>query len=109
MRDPKQYSVQTVHVNFARFQPGITGKQALLSSPQCRMQAQSGWQKVTLAEFLPLAQTATNASPAPLAVAAQTQAKAPRTLRVGDRCPVCGAEVRQRPLFNGSYIGCLCG
>src|SRR5262245_25925096 len=103
MRDPKQYRVETVHLNYSQFQTGITGKAALLASPQCRAQAQNGWHKVTLAEFLPLSQAA---APAPATTAAS--ATATRILRIGDICPKCKAEVRVRPLLRGSYVGCLC-
>jgi len=99
MRDPKQYALETVYVNYATFQPAVVGKQALLSAPQCRAQPRTGWQKVTLAEFLPVAQAQ--------APAGGSSAPA-RTLKVGDVCPVCGAEVRLRPLLVGSYVGCLC-
>lgn len=106
MRDPKQFAVSSVHVNFSAPQAVITSKQALLASPQCRASAQAGWQKVTLAEFLPLS-TAAAAQPAgPIAVAVKPLPAKP--LKPGDRCPVCGAEVRERPLLNGSFIGCLC-
>jgi len=108
MRDPKQFALSTLYVNFATHQAAITSKQALLASPQCRTQPQTGWQKVTLAEFVPLSQAA--ASPpgnGPVAVTAKAVA-APRALKLGDVCPVCGAQVRERPLLNGSYIGCMC-
>ena len=53
----------------------------------------------TLAEFLPLTRAAAPAAkPAP----------APRVLTRGDICPKCKAEVRDRPLLNRSYLGCLC-
>ncbi len=103
MRDPKQFNVQTVYVNFAQAQGGMSSKQALLASPQCRTQAQPGWQKVTLAEFLPL----TSPTPAAAAVGAG-KGPAPKALKVGDICPVCKAQVRERPLLNGSFIGCMC-
>jgi len=32
----------------------------------------------------------------------------PRPLQRGDVCPTCGAEVKDRPLFTGSFVGCLC-
>jgi len=98
MRDPKQFRTETVYVNFAHFNAAVASKQQLLCSPQVRTQAQSGWQKVTLAEFLPL-------SAAPLSTAVTT---APRPLKVGDVCPKCGAVVAVRPLLNGSFVGCLC-
>lgn len=101
MRDARQYTLETVYVNFATCLPKITSKQAFLASPQCRAQARSGWQKVTLAEFLPVTQGVK-----PAAAAAKPAAAKP--LRAGDTCPVCGGEVRVRPLLVGSYIGCLC-
>jgi hypothetical protein len=107
MRDPKQYRVETVYVNFSTYQPGVASKQHLLASPQVRMHAQPGWQKVTLAEFLPLSQAA--ATPVSGSTGgANRPAAAPRQLKVGDTCPVCGAEYRVRPLLNGSFVGCLC-
>jgi hypothetical protein len=106
MRDPKQYRIETVYANFSTFQTSITSKQSLLASPQCRAQAQPGWQKVTLAEFIPLAQAAASAAltSSPRAAAAAQ----PRVLKPGDICPVCKAEVKLRPLLNGSFVGCLC-
>lgn len=94
MRDLQQFRAETIYVNFATFNDKITSKQQLLSSPQVRAAPQPGWQKVTLAEFLPL----TTPIPKP----------PPKTLKVGDICPVCKAEYKSRSLFNGSYIGCLC-
>jgi hypothetical protein len=102
MRDHKQYRTETLYLNFATYQPQVTSKQVLLSSPQVRTQPQPGWQKVTLAEFLPLAQAANGAMPT------ATRGGAPRALKPGDICPVCGAEVKVRPLLNGSFVGCLC-
>jgi hypothetical protein len=136
MGDPKQYRLETIYVNFGQFQSGINSKQALLAAPQCRTQPQNGWQKVTLAEFLPLSQPAVVAAAvvAPVTVAsapanqstlqapanatAQTRitatapvpsAKPKAKLKIGDVCPVCGGEFKVRPLFNGSFTGCLCG
>jgi hypothetical protein len=102
MRDPKQYRVETVYANFANFQATVTNKQQLLASPQVRMHSQPGWQKVTLAEFLPVTQAA---------AASGNGARGnppPKQLKIGDICPLCGAEYRVRPLLNGSFIGCLC-
>lgn len=108
MRDPKHFTLTTVHVNFSTHQPAITSKQALLASPQCRTQPQPGWQKVTLAEFVPLSQASASQAAAGGPVTVPVKTAAPRTLKAGDTCPVCGAQVRERPLLNGSYIGCLC-
>ncbi|MBY0229313.1 MAG: hypothetical protein K2W96_08555 [Gemmataceae bacterium] len=96
MNDPKLYRTETVHVNFSQFQAGIAGKAQLLASPQASAQAKPGWQKATLAEFLPLAAPPT---------AAPAVAKPPA---LGDTCPKCRAKVAVRPLLNGSFIGCLC-
>lgn len=101
MRDAKQYSVETVYVNFANCSAGVTTKQSLLASAQCRAQPRSGWQKVTLAEFLPVSQGK------PAATAAKP-AGTVKALKLGDICPVCSGEVRIRPLLVGSYVGCLC-
>jgi hypothetical protein len=101
MRDPKQYRVETVYANFANFHHGISSKQQLLASPQVRTHSQPGWQKITLAEFLPLVQSA-------LPPTSAARGSAPRQLKIGDICPVCGAEYRVRPLLNGSFIGCMC-
>lgn len=98
MRDSKQYAIETVYVNFATCSASITTKQALMASAQCRAQPRSGWQKVTLAEFLPVSQ----------AKAAAKSSPAAKPLKVGDICPVCRGEVRVRPLLVGSYLGCLC-
>ncbi len=100
MGDPKQFCLETVYVNFASFSAKITSKQALLASPQIRLQPRSGWHKATLAEFLPFSQATSSAI-------AQTSPIGQK-LKVGDICPVCRSEVRLRPLLVGSYVGCLC-
>lgn len=100
MSDPRQFRTETVYVNFTQPLAGIAGKQQLLNSPQVRTQPQAGWQKVTLAEFLPLS----GAGPSPTAVTAAP----PKPLKVGDTCPRCKARVALRPLLNGSFVGCLC-
>jgi hypothetical protein len=106
MRDPKQYRVETVYVNFGTYLPAVTAKAQLLASPQVRTQPQPGWQKVTLAEFLPVAGQSSPANAAPTATIKMTAT--PRPLKPGDICPVCQAEVKVRPLLNGSFVGCLC-
>jgi hypothetical protein len=103
MTDPKQYQTQTVYVNFGTPLGAISNRQGLLSSPQCQLQPRAGFQRVTLAEFQPVAGKA--AAPGK-ATAQATAAKKP--LAVGSICPVCKAEVRKRPLLNGTYVGCLC-
>lgn len=31
-----------------------------------------------------------------------------KTLKIGDICSVCGKEYKERQLFTGSFIGCMC-
>jgi hypothetical protein len=105
MTDPRQYTTQTVYGNFTTVSGPVNCKQDLLASGQVQTQPKTGWQKLTLAEFLPLTTAPPNAN-APTIRASQP--KAPRALKPGDVCPVCGAEVRSRPLLQGSFVGCLC-
>jgi hypothetical protein len=104
MLDPKQYQTQTVYVNFATPVGAIANRQGLLSSPQCQLQPKAGFQRITLAEFQPAARQA----PAPVKPSIQAAVAAKKPLPVGSICPVCKAEVRKRPLLNGTYVGCLC-
>ncbi len=113
MLDPNNYQPQRVFVNMAGFQGGITNAQAFLQSPHCSASARSGFHEVVLATW----QNATQTLPAPVVTGAHAARPAPpkratapkRPQRPGDICPDCGAEVRERPLFTGSYVGCLCG
>lgn len=108
MRDAKQYALETVYVNFGTCQASVTNKQALLTSPQCRTQPRTGWQKVTLAEFIPIARAPATAPPGNGSHAPSPVPVPAKPLKVGDICPACGAEFRLRPLLVGSYVGCLC-
>lgn len=123
MLDPQQYATQETYIRFPLTQP-LTSMRALLASPDCRSKAGSGFQRLTLAEFLPVSTAVQAASPAPpptvatppqttpaaatLSKSAPSAPTPPRPLKVGDRCPKCGAEVKTRPLLNGSFVGCLC-
>jgi hypothetical protein len=103
MLDAKQYSAQVVYVNYAGPATAVACKQDLLSSSHCRLQPAPGFERVTLAEFQPLARAA--AAPA---AAAAARKPAARPLKVGDVCPVCGHEVRERSLLQGTFVGCMC-
>jgi hypothetical protein len=111
MRDPKLYSTQTVYVNYGGPVGPVACRQDLLAAPQSRQQPHPGFQQVTLAEFQPLARARPAAPPAP-AGKVPTAAAAVRTparqLKPGEICPVCKAEVKERALLNGTYVGCLC-
>jgi hypothetical protein len=105
MLDPRFFTTQTVYLQFSATAGPMATLQALLTSPLCKTQPQGGFQKVTLAQFQPLA----NGAPPP-APAAPVPAKTapPAKLKLGDICPVCKAEVKVRSLLNGTYVGCLC-
>jgi hypothetical protein len=107
MLDAKQYTTQIVYVNFAQPTGPIATRQDLLAAPQCQLQPRAGFQRVTLAEFQPLARQAA-AGPHTAAAPTATVSRPARGLKVGSICPVCHAEVRVRPLLNGTYVGCLC-
>ena len=106
MLDPRQYSTQEAYVRFTAPMTPIATRQALVTSPHCRAQPAAGFQRVTLAEFLPVAR-ATAPTPAAKTTASAAPAAA-RVLKPGDICPVCGAEYRVRGLLQGTYLGCLC-
>ncbi len=101
MLDVKQYTIQTVYVRFSGPVTPIQSRQDLLSSPHCKQQPTPGFQRVTLAEFQPLARPTTPA-------AGTAKSAAARQLKVGEICPKCGAEVKVRSLLNGTFVGCLC-
>jgi hypothetical protein len=82
----------------------VATRQALVTSPHCRTQPAAGFQRVTLAEFQPVARAAAQQPAAP----SKPPPSSPRALRPGDICPVCGAEYRVRALLQGTYLGCLC-
>jgi hypothetical protein len=102
MLDPRLYVTQTIHVNYGAAIGPVACKQDLLSSPQCRLQAHKGFQRVTLAEFQPISSQAKPPAPA------SAPRNAAKALKLGDICPVCKGEVKLRPLLHGTYLGCLC-
>jgi hypothetical protein len=102
MIHPGNFAIETVYVDPAQLLPAFANKQGLLQSPCVRCQPVNGWNKLTLAEYRPPTPAPTSTTPAVKA----PPVKAP--LKVGDRCPVCGAEVRERALLNRTFVGCLC-
>jgi hypothetical protein len=95
MLNPSGFAVHPLYFDLRQPMPVVTAKADLLTSPGVSLQPKTGWKKLTLAEF-----TGT-AAPA---------ARAPKSahLAVGQRCPKCGAEVRQRTLLQQTFIGCMC-
>jgi hypothetical protein len=94
MIDDALYDVELVHLNMARPIPVVRSKGDIVSSPQCAMQPTHGYQRFSLLEFLPL-------SSAPAAEESEDE--------VDDAtCPLCGAEIKERQLLSGTFVGCLC-
>lgn len=109
MIDPKLFATQTIYVRFAGPAGPFACKQDFLASPHCRMQAAIGYQRVTMAEFLPFSQPAQVNGPAVAAVSTSTAVtKTGKQPKIGEVCPTCGEMVRQRPLLQGTYVGCKC-
>lgn len=135
MTDPGLYSVETVYLRMDKPILPVTCKNDILSSSQCSKMQTSGYRPATLCEFLPMQQHAqapviqapvtSHANTTPVTtnmtaniatnVAATTSAPPPdtkkpkKTLKLGDVCPVCHDEVRERILFTSTYVGCKCG
>jgi hypothetical protein len=122
MLDPALYAADVVHLSCSPAIAHVRTKQDILRSPQCSLAPRQGFRRVAIVEFLPLT-TATAVSPAPPVVSPSTTPPKPapvpppaavkpraptRALRVGETCPICGAEVKERPLFSGTFVGCLC-
>jgi hypothetical protein len=98
MVDYALYDVEVVHLNMARPIPGVRSKSDIVSSPQCAMQPARGHHRFSLIEFLPL-------SSAPVAEKEEHDVAG----EIDDgTCPVCGAEIKQRQLLSGTFVGCLC-
>jgi hypothetical protein len=56
----------------------------------------------------PTVRSATPLGPRPASVATVSKAAPVSEAESGARCPDCGEEVKERPLFVGTYVGCLC-
>ncbi len=126
MLDPALYAAEVVHLSCSPPLGAVRSKPDILRSPQCSLSPRQGLRRACIVEFLPL--TTSLAAPAlgtpipprtPAVATAQpvqsTPGRSPppppprvRALRSGDVCPVCGAEVKERPLFSGTFVGCLC-
>jgi hypothetical protein len=120
MLDPAQYTIDFVHLDLTTPLPPVKTKQDIFAAAQCSASPTQRSRRVAVVELLPqpaavLAPPVVTA-PAPAVVSAKVAASvtsaAPRPpakkLQIGDICPVCRAEYKERPLFTGSFIGCLC-
>jgi hypothetical protein len=119
MLDPALYAADVVHLSCTPPLGPVRTKQDILRLSQCSLAPRQGFRRVCIVEFLPLTTAlyaANGAQPkqAPPGVPAQaSQAPAPSArravpARLGEICPACGAEVKERPLFSGTFVGCLC-
>lgn len=110
MLDPGFYATEIVHLDLSRPLGPVRSKHDILRSPQCSLTPKQGFRRVSVLEFLPLIHAAAASSP-PAGASAPPPAGPPsarRELEMGEVCPECGGEVKERPLFTGSYVGCLC-
>jgi hypothetical protein len=133
MVSPSHYTSEVVYVDMSQFIGLVRDKQDLLASPAVRTTRLHGHQRAALLEFLPMARSnflppnpgarppavrpssppptvrsATPLGPSPaLATPASKAAPAPKA-ESGIYCPDCGEEIKERPLFVGTYVGCLC-
>jgi hypothetical protein len=98
MLNPMAFKVQPVYLDLRQPMPAVTAKADLLNAPSVRLQPMAGWKKLTMVEYV-----AAPPAPAPAAAAPK-----PRGQSIVQRCPKCGAEIRQRSLLHQTYVGCLC-
>jgi hypothetical protein len=118
MLDPALYAADVVHLSCTPPLGPVRTKQDILRLSQCSLAPRQGFRRVCIVEFLPLTTVlaATNGAKAVQAPAGAygAPAKAPAAparrgpARLGEICPECGAEVKERPLFSGTFVGCLC-
>lgn len=105
MTQPTAYSLHEVYLDVVT--PVVASSvQGLLQSPNVSPTRRPGFVPVTLAALQPAAGAVVpgQVSPAP----ARASRPGPRP-SLGDRCVVCGQKVEERPLFQGTFIGCGCG
>jgi len=103
MIDPSLYAADVLYLNLALPVTPVYSKQDILSSTQASAIPKPGFRRVAVVEFLPLVGVGT-----PDSAETEDIPEEPPVLSLGDRCPKCGAIVMERPLFSGTFIGCLC-
>lgn len=118
MLDPALYASEVVHLSCAPPLGPVQTKQDILRSPQCSLSPRQGLRRVCIVEYLPLTTAVAPTNKAVLTAPPALRTPTPMPMpappapapapRLGEICPVCGAEVKERPLFSGTYIGCLC-
>ena len=120
MLDPALYAADIVHLSCAPPLGPVRTKHDILRQSQCSLAPRQGFRRVCIIEFLPLTtKLAVSTSAAPAAGAPVTGAPPPlaassppsppaKVARLGQVCATCGGEVKERPLFSGTFVGCLC-
>jgi hypothetical protein len=111
MVDPALYTSELAYVSMASPISPVRSKQDLLASPQRSPTPKQGFLRASIVEFLPLAAALAppvQATLRPPSQPAPARAAPARPLQMGETCPKCGATVEERPLFTGSFVGCLC-
>jgi hypothetical protein len=130
MLSTSQYTSEVVYVDMTQLIGVVRDKQDLLASPACRTTRMHGYQRASILEFVPMARRSSlPPTPASWPPPAVIPAAAPPTVRSAtpagatgptgsgapasgtgndNRCPDCGEEIKERLLFTGTYVGCLC-
>lgn len=110
MLDPALYAADVVYISASPPFGPVRTKQDILRLSQCSLSPRQGFRRVSIVEYLPLtamvgaASTGSVVGP-PHPGVVPTKKMAPR---IGEICPTCGAEVKERMLFSGTFIGCMC-
>jgi hypothetical protein len=123
---PSLYTAEVVYLDMSQPIGPVRSKNDLLSSPRCRTQRIPGFHRASILEFVPLTRMAARSgagagkrpsvrpAPQPSAAmhsnttAAHPNAACAPSVAEAEACPFCGAELKERPLFTGSFFGCLC-
>jgi hypothetical protein len=109
MTQAQSYRLHDVHLSVVP-PPVASSLSALLASSSVSTTPKRGFVPVTLAELKPAAGAAVAPRRSKRARKGSTASEpAPRSLQIGERCPVCGEIWMERPLFRGTYVGCGCG
>lgn len=103
MIQPNAYVLHEVYLDVVT-PVAASSVHSLLQSPNVSVTRRPGFVPVTLAALKPAAGAVV------LGQAGSAPARTPRPgPSLGERCDVCGQKVEQRPLFQGTFIGCGCG
>jgi hypothetical protein len=114
MLDPQLYTAEPAYLNMAGAVSPVGNKHDLVHSSQYSGGPRPGYGRASILEFQPLAHASQGPSATPppsappLPPPPALVPPAIRRLVTGDLCPKCGHEVKERPLFTGTYVGCLC-